>query len=156
MKLLGYYEEKAQQTDAELCKDGLCIEPEYTRAQAIAERVMLQFEAEHFKPLVKKIEDLVSENLWSLLQSSLLSDTQHNIAGHIRDRVNVTIHALLCGEPWAVNLYVIGRGWDKEAIRRGIAEAIPVALQLDRIVDLESEVLELKNELQAARDWNRR
>lgn len=156
MKLLSYYEEKAQQTDAELCKDGLCIEPEWTRAHAVAEHVMAKFEAEQFKPLLKKISDHVTEHLWDLLRDHIIEDTHSNIVGHIRYRIEHTIHALLGGESWAVDLYVTGKGWDKATIRKGLAEAIPVQLQQARMKDMEEEIETLKKELQREREWARR
>lgn len=153
---MNYYEEKAQQSDAELCKDGSCIEPEWTRAHALAEKVMAQFEAEHFKPILKTLSDQFTAHLWNILRDHLISDTEQNIAGHIRDRIDRTITALLGGAPWAVDLYVTSQGYDHLDLRRELAKLIPVPLQDARIKDLEAQVVTLEKDLARERQWNDR
>lgn len=151
-----YYDDKAKLSDEELCKDGSIIEPEYTRSHVIAEKIIAQFEAEQFKPLIKKIEDMVGEHLWDMVRDSLLDDTTHNIAGEIRDRVEKTIEALLGGNQWAVEKYILAQRYQRDEIRKQLAALIPEQLQDARIADLEKEVAKLKEDLQRERNWNNR
>lgn len=148
---MNYYEERSQKTDAELFAEYPSIEPEYTRASAIAEKVMTQFQAEQFQPLLKKVSDHITEHLWDIFKEHIVSDAEMNVGGHIRDRVESTIHALLSGQEWAINRYVTGTTWRSEEIRAGIAKLIPEELQAQRVKDLEKEVARLKEDLEWAR-----
>ena len=145
---MDYYEEKNQQTDEALCA-GFCgsLEPEYTRAHAFAEKLLSEFEAEYFKPIIKKLTDAVGETLWDMMRDSLIDDTSRNVAGHIQDRIESSIEALLGGKEWAIKKYVL-EGYDRDAIRAAVANAIPKEVQELRIADLEKEVTRLKESLE--------
>lgn len=145
---MDYYEERNLKTDEELCK-GLCgsLEPEYTRAQAFSEKLLKEFEAEHFKPIIKKLTDAVGEALWDMVRDSLIDDTSRNVAGHIQDRIESSIEALLGGKEWAIKKYVL-EGYDRDKIREAVAQSIPNELQDLRIKDLEKEVTRLKESLE--------
>jgi hypothetical protein len=146
-----YYQDKAKATDEELCHDHSCIEPEYTRANALVERVMVQFEAEQFKPLLKKVADAITEHLWDIFRDHIISDTEMNVAGHIRDRIESSIRALLAGEKWAIEKYCLGN-YRQEEVREAIAKHIPQELQDKRLQELEAENKRLKEII----EWMRR
>lgn len=154
---MSFYEEQAKQTDAELCATHPNIEPEWTRGHALAEQVMAKFKAEHFEPLAKLVMDYVGDKLWDMLRDHLIQDTEENVAGYVRDRVESTVRALLTGEQWALNKYVLeARTYQNgQEIRAAIARLIPVELQAARVVDLEAQVAKLEEDLQQERSWNR-
>ncbi len=145
---MNYYEERNLKTDEELCA-GSCgsLEPEYTRAHAFSEKLLREFEAEHFKPIIKKLTDAVGEALWDMVRDSLIDDTSRNVAGHIQDRIESSIEALLGGKEWAIKKYVL-EGYDRDKIREAVARSIPSELQDQRINDLEKEVTRLKESLE--------
>ena len=143
---MDYYEERNLKTDEELCADARVLEPEYTRAHAFSEKLLKDFEAEHFKPIIKKLTDAVGEALWDMVRDSLIDDTSRNVAGHIQDRIESSIEALLGGKEWAIKKYAL-EGYDRDKIREAVAKAIPKELQDLRIVDLEKEVARLKDSL---------
>ena len=144
---MNYYEEKNLQTDEQLCAESCgSLEPEHTRAHAFSEKLLQDFEAEHFKPIIKKLTDAVGEALWDMVRDSLIDDTSRNVAGHIQDRIESSIEALLGGKEWAIKKYVL-EGYDRDKIREAVAKAIPKELQDLRIVDLEKEVARLKDSL---------
>ncbi len=147
---MNYYEEQNQKTDAELCKIHPSIEPEYTRAHALAEKVMAQFQAEHFEVIVKKLTDYLREHLWDLVRDTIIDDTEQNIAGHIRDRVESSIEALLSGQEWALRKYTMNK-YDHAGIRKKIAEQIPQELQLLRLKEVEEENRRLRDALELER-----
>ena len=143
---MDYYEERNLKTDEELFADAKVLEPEYTRAHAFSEKLMKDFEAEHFKPIIKKLTDAVGEALWDMVRDSLIDDTSRNVAGHIQDRIESSIEALLGGKEWAIKKYCL-EGYDREAIRAAVAKAVPQEVQELRIADLEKEVTRLKESL---------
>ena len=144
---MDYYEERNLKTDEELCKGTLGkLEPEYTRAHAFSETLLKEFEAEHFKPIIKKLTDAVGEALWNMVRDSLIDDTSRNVAEHIQDRIESSIEALLGGKEWAIKKYCL-EGYDREAIRAAVAKVVPKEVQELRIADLEKEVTRLKESL---------
>ena len=143
---MDYYEERNFKTDDELYANGPALEPEYTRAHAFAEKLLKEFEAEHFKPICKKLTDAVGEALWDMVRDSLINDTSRNVAGHIQDRIESSIEALLGGKEWAIKKYVL-EGYGREPIREAVAKVVPRELQDLRIADLEAEVKRLKDSL---------
>jgi hypothetical protein len=145
-----------EKTDAELCVRCPTLEPEWTRGQEKAEAVMKQFQAEHFKPLLKTLSDAMTEHLWNLLRDYLLQDTESNLQGHMRDRIERSVQALLGAEQWAVDKYVMGKYSEGKQIRAKLAALIPKDIQDARIQDLNAEIVQLKDDLQRERDRNAR
>ena len=143
-------------TDAELCQHYPTLEPEWTHSRILAEKVMVQFEADYFKPIIKKLTDQVTEHLWDLFRDYLISDTEQNIAGHVRDRIERSVQALLSGEEWVIKKYVLADHWDSLAIRNALVKQIPKELQDQRVLDLEKELKTVKENLQREKDWNNR
>ena len=145
-----------EKTDAELCVDYPNLEPERTRGRQKAEAVMQQFQAEHFKPLLKTLSDAMTEHLWDIFRDYLLSDTESNLEGHMRDRIERSVQALLGAERWVVNKYVMDQYDSGKQIRATLATLIPKELQDARIADLEAELASTKADLRREQDWNSR
>ena len=145
-----------EKTDAELCVDYPALEPEWTRGRQKAEAVMKQFKAAHFKPLLKTLSDTMTEHLWDLFRDYLLSDTESNLEGHMRDRIERSVQALLGAERWVVNKYVMDKYDSGKQIRATLAMLIPKELQDARIADLEAQLASMKADLRRERDWNSR
>ena len=148
--------DEREKTDAELCVNYPVLEPEWTRGRQKAEAVMKQFEAEHFKPILKSLSDAMTERLWDLLRDYLLTDTESNLEGHMRSRIERSVHALLGAEQWAVDKYVMEKYHNGLQIRATLAALIPRELQDARVLDLEKENAQLKLDVQREREWSRR
>ena len=126
--------------------------PAYFASRRFAETFMAGFEAEHFKPLIKKLADDVHDRLWSDVVTHLASDTESNIQGEMWRQVDATVNALLSGTPWALKRYVTDQKYgDGEAVRAAVAKLVPVELQDKRVADLEQKVAELKKEIEFLR-----
>ena len=133
-------------TDAELYAQDPSIEPENSHANALAERVMMQFEAEHFQPLLKKVANAVSGHLWNIFRDHIISDAEMSVAGHIRDRIERSVEALLSGQEWAIEKYVL-HDYNRLGVREAIAKLVPKELQDKRVAELEEEVERLRADL---------
>lgn len=149
---MDYFEEQNLKTDEELYAKHPTLEPEYTRAHAFAEQLLKEFEAEHFKPIIKKLTDAVGEALWDMVRDRIIEDTAYNVAGHIQGRIESSIAALLGGREWAIQKYALG-SYRQEDIREAVAKAVPKELQDMRIAELEQEVERLKESLGFARRY---
>lgn len=113
--------------------------PAYFEARPIVERHMEKFQAEHFQPLIGEFVKLFEDKLWDSVRDHLLSDTEMNIHGEVYRMVDDCVAALLSGERWAIERYVLGK-YNQEKVRAAIAKHIPQELQDARIADLEKDV----------------
>ena len=125
--------------------------PEYEGARNAAEAFMAKFEAEHFKPLVDQFADAFRDKLWSDLSDWLIGDTESNLQSEMRRMIEGTVNALLSGEQWALNRYVMSGYHDGEKIRKAVALHIEEEVAKARITDLEKEVTRLREQLEWAR-----
>lgn len=141
------FEEKSLQ-DAEKYNT---LGPAYFEARPIIERLMTNFEAEHFKPIVDACVKEFQCRMWDSVRDHLLSDTEMNIHGHVYRMVDDCVAAILSGESWAIQRYALG-SYNQEKARAAIAKHIPQELQDARIADLEKEVERLRSDLQFYRD----
>lgn len=126
--------------------------PQYFKSRDYAERFMKDFEAKHFKPLIDKFSEQLNSELWSDLEFFLASDTESNIQRKIWSDVEVIVQAILGGEQWAIDRYVMRDTVNCEAVRKSIAAHIPMEIMSQRILDLEKEVRNLKSTLQMYRE----
>ena len=133
--------------------DSLILGPAYFDARRVAERFMAKFEAEQFKPLIDKMAETFSERLWADLQSSMLSDIEMNIQGEIWRMVDNCVEALLSGNGWALEKYVLAGRYNDAEIRAMIAKHIPAEIQDARIADLEKENARLNDSLSRIRRY---
>src|ERR1700735_1510927 len=118
---------------------------EYFAARDIAERFMAKYEAEHFKTLADKFCSLLRDQMWDDIVGWFLSDTESNLSGEIRHRIERCIEALLTGNQAYINQFVLPEYSSfGEEIRKAIAVHIPQELQTTRIADLEKENARLK------------
>lgn len=145
-----------EHTDQELCQSFPTIEPEWTHGREKAQQVLAQFEAEHFKPILKTLSDAMTEHLWDLLRDHLLNDTESNLEGHMRYRIERSVQALLGAERWVVDKYVMNKYDEGRTIRKTLAALIPEPLQIARIADLEKELEKVRDDLKKEREWNSR
>lgn len=122
--------------------------PAYFEARKVAERVLANFEAEHFKPLVDSVVKEINDKIWESVQDCLLCDTEMNIQGEIWRTVDECVAALLGGKKWAFDKYVLGERYDCDEIRAVVAKHIPAELQDARIKDLEAENASLKERIE--------
>ena len=118
--------------------------PEYFKARRISERLMQDFQDEFFKPLLDKFSDEFSIELWNKVQYNLINDSESNIQSEIWQTVEQIVKAILGGEQWVLQKYVLGPKYNCEKIRETIAKLIPKELQDERIKDLEEQVKRLK------------
>lgn len=125
--------------------------PAYFEARPIVDRLMVKFEAEHFKPIVDACVKEFQDRMWDSVRDHLLSDTEMNIHGHVYRMVDDCVAAILSGERWAIERYALG-SYNQEKARAAIAKHIPQELQNARIADLEKEVERLRSDLKFYRD----
>jgi len=151
--------EPAAFTDDELAfgEQHTVLGPAYKAAQDSAEKFMAGFEAEHFKPLIEKFADDFRDKLWDDLKDYLLVDVESNLQGDLWRSVDATINALLTGQRWALNRYVLAQERYGEApqVRAAIAGHCGDEIQAQRIAELEEEVAKLteRNRQLSERSW---
>lgn len=128
--------------------------PTYFAAQRIAEGVVAPFTAEHLRPLVDKAAEQFQEALWQKVEDYLWADTESNLQGSLHRAVDDVVKALLGGNQWALERYVI-KGYDTAAIRKELAASIRDQLLDARLADLEAENQRLTDEIATLRQWSR-
>jgi hypothetical protein len=144
---------------AEDIEDGIShpgLGPSYFAARKIADAFMEPFAAEHFKPLIDKFASEFRDQLWGDLETFLLADTESNLHLSLWRMVDGTINALLTGEAWALQRYVIAaqRYGDAPKVRAAIVEQCREQLAEQRIADLELELERAKEDARRARgEW---
>lgn len=129
--------------------------PAYLAARGIAEKFMAPFEAEHFEPLITKFADTFRAQLWTELETFLLSDIESNLQGSLWRMVDGTINALLTGEQWALNRYAMAqaRYGDAEKVRAAVAKHLGDELARARIADLESQLADARDTIERQRRY---
>jgi hypothetical protein len=61
----------------------LTLGPGYFSARRFAEKVMADFQAEFFEPLIKDFETRFTVRLWEAVTDSLINDTEYNIHNYV-------------------------------------------------------------------------
>jgi hypothetical protein len=140
------YNNEFTEEELESAKDYDVLGPEYFRARNIAETVMKKFKNEHFKPIIDDFTKEFTDKLWTSVQDSLVSDTEMNIQNEIWRTVEAIVRAILGGNQYILQKYVLGSKYNCGKIRETIAKLTPEELQSKRITELEEELLELKQE----------
>jgi hypothetical protein len=125
----------------------LTLGPGYFSARRFAEKVMADFQAEFFEPLLKDFETRFTIRLWEAVTGSLINDTESNIQNHIWRTVDTIVLGLLSGETWIMRKYVLGEKYDCEKVRATVARHVPAELQDKRIAELEEEIQRLQKQL---------
>lgn len=131
---------------------GKTLGPEYRASQRFAEGLMRGYREEHLEPLVKMVTNQFTDKLWDVARDYLLSDTETNVAGAVRDMVEQTIVALLTGKQWAMQRYPYADYTKGEEIRKAVAKHGGDELLMRRIADLEAELAKKEETIQ----WLRR
>ena len=129
--------------------------PAYFSARRKAKEFMAAFEAEHFEPMVQKFTDQFYDAARSEFENYLLSNTEDNLQSHIWRVVDGTVDALLGGNAWALERYVLGDRYDARATRAEVAKLVPAELQDIRVAELEAKVAELTADLDRLRNRDR-
>lgn len=129
--------------------------PAYFAARRKAKEFMAAFEAEHFEPMVKKFTDQFYDDARSEFENYLLSNIEDNLQTHIWRAVDGTVDALLGGNEWALERYVLGDRYDAKATRAEVAKLVPAELQDIRVAELEAKVAELTADLERIRNRER-
>lgn len=129
--------------------------PAYLASRDLAEKYMEAFEAEHFKPLIEKFSDELRGRLWDDLETYLLSDVESNLQGSLWRMVDGTINALLTGQRWALDRYVMAqaRYGYAEKVRAAVAAHLGDELVAARIADLESQLADARDTIERQRRY---
>jgi hypothetical protein len=130
--------------------------PHYEAAHRVARKVMEGFEAEAFKPLVDKLAEAFAERLWTDLETGLLSDVEMNLQGTIWRMADQIMLALVTGEQWAIERYVLKPGafTDAAKVRAAIFKHCNTEAAALRVAELEAEVKSLTEDLaRTRRGW---
>lgn len=124
---------------------------EYFAAREHAERFLKHWQEEHAEQLamdiIKPVLDAVQEKVWDAFRDYLLSDTELNAAGAMRDMVEKSVRALLGGEKWANVKYIEYPHRDGQKVRETLAKLHSDPIKDGRIADLEKEVERLKEQV---------
>lgn len=126
--------------------------PEYFAARRMARRFMEAFGADNFKPLIDEFTKRFNDELWTGVVASLIDDTESNIQLETSRMVEGTVRAILSGERWALNRYVLASKYDSGSVREAVVKHIPKELQDARITDLEAEIAQLRSDLKYYRE----
>lgn len=122
--------------------------PVYFSARDFAERLLANFNEAGFKPLLEKAAAEFREKLWDDVQDHLRSDSECNVQGFIWHEVDNIVKALLSGERWAMERYVLGPRYDCEKVRAAVAAHLGPELLAARVKDLEAEVKRMEERLE--------
>lgn len=129
---------------------------EYFAAREVAEGFLKHWQEEHAEQLaeaiMKPVLDAVQEKVWDAFRDYLLSDTETNAAGAMRDMVESSVRALIGGEKWANVKYISPTGYRTEKVRETLAKLYSDEIKDGRIADLEKEVARLNEQLRWHRD----
>lgn len=132
------------------------IGAEYFDAREAARRFLAHWQTEHAEELataiMKPVLDIVQEKVWDAFRDYLLSDTEQNIQGYMRDMVERSVMALIGGDKWANVKYISPEGYRTEKVRETLAKLYSDEIKDWRIADLEKEVASLKSDLRFYRD----
>ena len=124
---------------------------EYFDAREAAERFLAHWQTEHAEELataiVKPVLDIVQEKVWDAFRDFLLTDTEQNIQGYMRDMVERSVMALIGGEKWANVKYISPEGYRTEKVRETLAKLYSDEIKDGRIADLEAELARVKEQL---------
>lgn len=121
--------------------------PVYFSARDFAERLLASFNEEGFRPLIEECAAKFREKIWDDVQDHIKSDSEHNVQGFIWHEVDNIVKALLSGERWAMERYVLGPRYDCEKVRAAVAQRLGPELLAARVVDLEAEIERLTDSL---------
>lgn len=130
--------------------------PEYFAARDAAERFLKHWQEEHAvhlaEVIMKPVLDTVQEKVWDAFRDWLLSDTESNAAGVMRDMVENSVRALIGGQKWANVKYISPEGYQTEKVRETLAKLYSDEIKDGRIADLEKQVASLTEDLRRYRD----
>ena len=144
--LLGT-EQMFDQAEIEKGTEHPVLGPNYFRSRDVVEKFMVGMDADQFAPILKKAADDFYSQLLDSTQNYLLSNAEHNLQVELWRGADNIVQALLSGEKWAVDKYVLGERYDCEKVRAEVAKHIPKELQDARIADLESQVEKLRKDV---------
>lgn len=132
----------------EKAKDYKNLGPVYFSAQDAAKRFIDQWKIEHLEPLVEDICKGIQQKIWRDFEDWLLCDTECNLQSRIKNMVDDVVEAIISGEEWALNRYVLAQSYSGERVRKGIFENAAEPIINQRIKDLEKELERAKKDLE--------
>lgn len=123
--------------------------PHYFDARKVMKRFVAKFEADQLKPLVEKAADNFRERLWSDVEDYLFSDAETNLQGEVWRMVDDCVEALLGGNDWALERFLLADRYDVVKTRAALVRMIPEDLQSAYARDLEKKIedLEKRNQI---------
>ena len=124
--------------------------PAYFDARNFTDALAERFHEELFLPMVKKFSDDLYSELETTVRNSLISDATVNVQGEIWRMVDNMVEALLSGERWALDRFVLNDRYDHQKIRGAVAKLVPVEVQNIRIAELADENKRLSERLAGA------
>ena len=129
--------------------------PAYFASRKIVDGFMQGFNAEFYEPLLKKAADDFYERLLDLTHVHLESNLNDNLQGQLWRMVDGTINALLSGEKWALDRYVMAqvRYGDAVKVREAVAKHLTDDLARERISDLEARLKDANETIERQRRY---
>lgn len=128
--------------------------PVYFDARRVVEKFLHDFETKQFSEMLKKFSEELYDKINDNISEFLLSDVESNLHLELRRMVDNCVNALLTGEAWALERYVLKNNfaYPHNKIREAIAKHIPVELQDLRIKTLEAENARLREDVEYYRN----
>ncbi|MCG3774247.1 MAG: hypothetical protein JW395_1065 [Nitrospira sp.] len=125
--------------------------PGYFASRRAAEHFMKDAQVEALKLVATKASEMVREKLYEYVEEYFLSDLESNIQSHMVQMLDDTVTALLTGQEWALNRYILARRFQGEEVRAAVCKHGGDALQKMRIEELEKQVAQLQEHLRYSR-----
>lgn len=125
--------------------------PGYFASRRAAEHFMKDAQSEPLKVVAEKASEMVREKLYEYVETHFLGDLESNIQHHMTQMLDDTVAALLTGQEWALNRYVLAQRFQGEEVREAICKHAGDGLLKQRIEDLEKQVKQLKEHLSYSR-----
>lgn len=128
-----------------------CLGPAYFASRDIVDEYMKNMNDDSVKDLAKEYADKVYDQVLKTFEAFLLSDASLNLQGRLYQMVDGCVSALLGGDQWALNKYVLAP-YNCLEIRAAVAKHIPQEIMEQRLIDLTKENEQLKESLKWARE----
>jgi len=125
--------------------------PAYFDSRKVSQELLEKYGEQDMKEVAQKAADDLYIRLLESFENHFLSDTENNIRGHITRMVDNTVTAILGGNQWAIDKYVMGK-YDCEKVRSSLASLVSKELKDKRVEDLEKENKRLTESLRVYQD----
>lgn len=132
----------------EKSKDYSALGPSYFAASELCENFFSEWEPENLEGIAQKVAEEISGKIHNELRDFIWDgQLESSLQSKAYQMVDDTVKALLTGEKWAIDRYVMNDRYNDGAVlREKLARMIPQEIQDKRIADLEAQLEKIKKE----------